>query len=165
MSAAELQNILDSGSAAAYYVSDAALPAMTPGAANAPSAWMVIDPSNQLCASERSALNAIAPVATSVAALAALPNNPLVFPKGMTGFGFFDQKARLILVASNPSTLPGAAAISGQISLSGTGFADGRHKVTDLFTGATRSLSFTGGKASFARTVNRWETLVFAIDP
>lgn len=160
-----LQAFLDSGSAAGYYVSDAALAKISKGSANAPSAWVVLEPGALLPASENASLSAIAPVVTSAAALAALPNQPLTFAKGMTGFGFFDQTNRLIVVASNPSTAPGASSSTGAIGMSGTGFSNGWHKWVNLLTGATGSVLFTNGAASMTQTLSRWDTQVYAFAP
>jgi len=165
MKPVDLQTFLDGGTAVGYYVSDAALPQIATSAGNAPFAWMVIDPTNQLSTSERSALTAIAPVATSAAALAALPNQPLTFPTGLTGFGFYDQTGRLIIVVSNPSPAVGAGAISGNIVLAGTGLTDGSHKLTNLLTGATATVSFSNGAGWLWQQVQRWDTAVLAISP
>jgi hypothetical protein len=160
-----LQSFLDSGSAAGYYVSDAALPKITKGTANAPFAWMVIDPSNSLPAWEKSQLAAIAPVVNSVAELAALPNQPLTFANGLTGFGFYDQTGRFIVVISNPSTAVGATTITGNVSATGTGLSNGSHTWTNLITGETGSLYFSNGAATATLSVARWDTQVYAINP
>ena len=73
-------------------MSDAALGAIAKGSAYAPSAWVVLDAGNgYMPAGEMSQLQAIAPVVTSVAGLAAVPQQPLTFSAGLSGFGFFDQ--------------------------------------------------------------------------
>jgi hypothetical protein len=165
MQPSDLQAFLDSGSASAYYVSDAALSAISQSAGNAPSAWMVIDPTNSLPEWEQNQLAAVAPVVTSASQLAALPDQPLTFPKGLTGFGFFDQNGRLIIVTSNPSTDPGAASITGTFTFSGTGFRDGLHNWTNLLTGESGSLYFSNGWSSAFRTIDRWDTEAYEIDP
>jgi len=165
MAAADLGNFLDSGSAAGYYVSDAALSTISKSAGNAPFAWMVIDPTNALPNWEESELAASAPVVKSAGQLAALPNKPLTFPAGLTGFGFYDQDGRLVVVTSNPSTAAGAAALSGQIKISGTSFSNGNHTWTNLLTGAKGSVSFSGGAAVMSQSIARWDTQVYAFDP
>lgn len=165
MQASDLQIFLDSGSASGYYVSDAALPAISQGGGNAPSAWVVIDPTNSLPAWEQSQLAAIAPVVNSASQLAALPNQPLTLPAGLTGFGFFDQNGRLIIVTSNPSTDPNATAITGTFTFNGTGFRDGLHNWSNLLTGESGSIYFSNGSSSAFRTIDRWDTQAYEIDP
>jgi hypothetical protein len=148
-----------------YYISDAALPKITKGGANAPFAWVVIDPTNQLTSSEQSELAAIAPVVKSQSALAALPNNPLTLPAGMSGFGFYDQNGRLILVLTNISVQPNAGSVSGTISLNGTSFSNGTHTWTSLLTRSSGPIGFSNGFGSLAKTLTRWDTDVIAISP
>gem|GEM_PF-5727739 len=156
-----LQAFVDAGGGVGYYVSDAALPTIRKDTANAPSAWVVLDAQGEMPQSELNALTAIAPVVSTPAGLAAAPSQPLLFGGGLTGFGFYDQSKRLIIVVTNPSTQPGAAAVSGTVSLSG--IAAGTYTVTDLFTNATTSLTVRGGKATMAVTEARWDTNVFAV--
>jgi hypothetical protein len=163
MSFTDLQGFLDSGTAAGYYVSDVALPKISKGSTNAPSAWMVIDPTGQLSASENSALSAIAPVVKSPAALAALSDQPLVFTGGVAGFGFYDQWGRLILVASNPSVQTTAATITGTIELSG--LTNGLYTISNLFSGVASSGTASGGTLNLPVSVTRWDTLVYAVTP
>jgi hypothetical protein len=157
----DLQQILDAHGLG-YYVSDEALGTIKKGAASAPSAWLVLDPQNMLPAAERQSLAAIAPVVNSVAALAALANQPLNVPPGMAGFGFYDQYNRLILVVSNPSSLPNAQPVSGQVRLSQ--LAPGTYSVTELFTGAQSSLTVGAtASASLPVSLSRWDTTVLAL--
>jgi len=155
-----LQSFVDGGGVAGYYVSDAALGTIGKNLANAPSAWIVLDAQGQMPQSELNQLAAIAPVVTSVAGLAALPNQPLSFTGGLTGFGFYDQNHRLIVVVSNPSTQPTATPLVGMIRL--TGLAGHRYVVTDLFSNTTQSLTATGGRAMMPVRMGRWDTRVFA---
>jgi hypothetical protein len=156
-----LQGFVDGGGGVGYYVSDAALPKIVQNTDNAPSAWIVLDAQGEMPQSELAALTAIAPVVTTPAALAATPNQPLVFNGGLTGFGFIDQAKQLILVVTNPSTQPGAAAVSGSVALSG--LPNGTYTVTDLFSNATTSLIVAAGKATMPVTEARWDTNVFQI--
>jgi hypothetical protein len=137
------------------------LPKIVQNTDNAPSAWIVLDAQGEMPQSELAALTAIAPVVTTPAALAATPNQPLVFNGGLTGFGFIDQAKQLILVVTNPSTQPGAAAVSGSVALSG--LPNGTYTVTDLFSNATTSLIVAAGKATMPVTEARWDTNVFQI--
>ena len=155
------QAFIDKGGAVGYYVSDAALGNIVKGHVNAPSAWIVLDDRGTMTATERNRLMAIAPIATSPAVLAALPNQPLTFTNGITGFGFYDQNNRLIVVASNPSSQPTAEWIAGTIKL--TQLAGSSYTATDLFTGATSHLTAVAGKATMPVTLSRWDTHVFAI--
>lgn len=143
--------------------------------------------------SEQQQLTAIAPIVTSVAELQALPTQPLLISttggsvapsascKGMgftqgnpditgtalSGFGFYDQAGRLIVVVSNPSPCPDAVSLSGVIQLKGLSLAGapptGSYTQTDLFAGTTSSLSVSSQGASIAVTVARWDTMAFAI--
>jgi hypothetical protein len=156
-----LQSFIDKGGVVGYYVSDAALGSISQSQANAPSAWIVLNDQGLMPSSERNQLAAIAPVVPSLAVLAAMPNQPLAFTGGLTGFGFYDQSHRLIIVVSNPSTQPTATALTGTIKLStltGTSYT-----ATDLFTNATSSLTVSGGHASLPVTLARWDTRVFAL--
>jgi hypothetical protein len=161
LSGTVLQPFVDQGGGVGYYVSDAALGAIAKGQANAPSAWIVLDDRGTMPAGERNRLAAIAPVVSTPADLAALPDQPLLFGPGLTGFGFYDQHGRLIVVVSNPSTLPTAASIAGSIAL--THLAGGSYTATDLFAGTTSRLAVTEGHATLPVTVARWDTLVFAL--
>ncbi len=155
-----LQAYLDKGGVAGYYVSDAALMKIVKGQANAPSAWIVLNANGGLPASEHNRLAAIAPVVTTAAAMQALPNQPLQFTNGLTGFGFYDQTHRLIVVVSNPSTQPTAATIAGAIKLSG--LHGPSYTVTDLFANTTSSVTVTGGHATMPVSLTRWDTRAFA---
>jgi hypothetical protein len=159
--AAELQGLIDGGAPVGYYVSDAALMAIAKNAA--PSAWIVPDAGGSLPAAEQSALQTIAPVVTSADALAALPDQPLKFSKGLAGFGFHDAGGRLILVVSNPSTQPDAEAISGTIQLAKLDAADGVHQLRNLLTGSSQPVTVSGHGATVPVDVARWETVVFSL--
>jgi hypothetical protein len=158
-----LQAFIDAGGGAGYYVSDAALGQIGKGLANAPSAWIMLDTQGQMPASERNRLAAIAPIATTPAVLSALPNQPLAFTGGLTGFGFYDPSHRLIIVVSNPGTQPGAGAVAGTIKLSG--LAGSQYTVTDLFTHQSATLAVGGGHTSLPVTVSRWNTCAFVLSP
>ena len=112
---ADLQVLLDSGAPVGYYISDVALPKISQAAGNAPSAWVVIDPTNVLPPSEMVSLKAVAPVVTSLAQLAALPDQPLLFSQGLAGFGFRAQTGQIVVVVSNPSTSANAPSVSGSV--------------------------------------------------
>lgn len=155
-----LQSFIDQGGVVGYYVSDTALGSIVKGQANAPSAWVVLDAQGTLPDGERRQLAAIAPIVASVAAQAGLPNQPLGFTGGLTGFGFYDQTHRAIVVVSNPSTLADAGTRVGSIRLAqlpGTSCT-----ATDLFTGAATSLPVSGGQATMPISVARWDTHVLA---
>jgi hypothetical protein len=157
---AVLQSFIDRGGVVGYYVSDAALGRIAARQANAPSAWIVLDDQGMLPARERSQLAAIAPVVGSAGALAALANQPLAFTGGLTGFGFYDQNHRLIVVVSNPSSLPTATPLAGAIRL--TQLAGSGYAATNLFTNETSAGPISDGAASLSVTLGRWDTEVFA---
>jgi hypothetical protein len=156
-----LQTFIDSGGVVGYYVSDAALPKIVKGHADAPSAWIVLNADGTLPASERNQLAAIAPIVTSRAALASLPNQPLAFTGGLTGFGFYDQNHRLIVVVSNPSSNATAGTLTGMMNL--THLSGTSYTATEMFTGATTHITAAGNRASVPLSVARWDTQVFAI--
>ena len=157
---AELQALLDAHGLG-YYVSDAALGQIHKGDAAAPSAWIV--PGDGAVAllppAERQALDAVAPI---VGSAADLPDEPLATPAGMTGFGFYDQHDRLILVLSNPGTAPDALPVSGTVRLSG--LVPASYQVTELFTGTASPLTVDRtGSATLQVALARWDTQAFAL--
>jgi hypothetical protein len=154
-----LQGFLDGGGTVGYYVSDAALPAL--GAANAPSAWVVLGAGATLPESERAALQALAPIVTSAAELAALPHQPLHISGGLAGFGFVANTGLVTVVVSNPSSSPSAASVEGTITVSeGT---PGRYVVTELQTGTTTVATQANGSIAWPVNVARWDTQIFSI--
>jgi hypothetical protein len=155
-----LQTFIDAGGVAGYYVSDAALPKIARGQTNAPSAWVVLDDRGMLPAVERARLAAIAPIVSSAAELAARPDQPLAFSGGLTGFGFYDQNHRLIVVVSNPGSRPDAGPLSGTIALSG--LTGATYTATDLFSHATFAAAVGKGVATVPVTLARWDTRAFA---
>jgi len=162
--AADLQGLIDSGAPVGYYVSDAALAAVgKDGAHNAPSAWIVMDAAELLPPTEQSALQAIAPVATSADALAALPDQPLKLSKGLAGFGFYDAGGALILVIGNPATGPDAQPVSGTVQLTKLAAVDGSYQLRNLLTGATQSITISNHRATFPAEVTRWDTIILSL--
>jgi hypothetical protein len=157
---AALQELLDSGAPLGYYVSDAALPKISTASGNAPSAWVVIDPSNMLPASELASLKAVAPVVTSLAQLAALPGQPLLFSGGLAGFGFRAQTGQIVVVASNPSTAAAAPSVTGTIEAH---VGAGSFSLTERFSGAKFTITATKGTIDWPVTIAPWDTQVFVI--
>jgi len=157
----DIGTILDAGVGVNYFVSDAALSKITTTNGAAPSAWIVIDRHNFMTSSERQKLAAIAPIVSSAAGVASLPNQPLTFSNGLTGFGFYDQNSRLIVVVSNPSTAANASAISGTINLGQ--LADGSYKMQNLFTNATSQITVSNGVAKVPVSLSRWDSQAYAI--
>jgi hypothetical protein len=157
----DVQAFLDGGGLVGYYVSDAGLPAIASGSVAAPSAWVVLDTNGVLPAKELAALKAIAPVATSAAELAALPNQALAMSAGLAGFGFRDQANRPVIVVSNPSTSATATSIVGTVQAAGLGA--GVFHVTELQSGTKRVVPAVDGVVAWPVDVSRWDTLVFQI--
>jgi hypothetical protein len=157
---AELQGLLDSGAPVGYYVSDAALPFISQAAGNAPSAWVLLDAGNFLPADERAALEAVAPVVTTLAQLAALPNQPLIIPQGLAGFGFRDRRGQLVVVASNPSTAANAGSVGGTIEAR---LGAGIYTVTELQSGSKQTLTATDGVVRWETSLTRWDTEIFEV--
>jgi hypothetical protein len=148
-----LLNFKAGGGAVNYYVSDAALPALT--AAAKPAAWLVLD--GTLPASELASLKAIAPVITSLAAAKTYAKAPLTYSAGLSGIGFYDQKNRLIVTASNG----GAGTINGTIAL--RTLPVGTYVATDLFSNTCVRFNITNSGGALPVTVARWDTRVLAI--
>jgi len=157
----DLQALLDGGAPVGYYVSDAALPQISAKAGNVPSAWIVLNAGTFLPPGELTSLQAIAPVVTSPAGLAALPNQSLSLPAGLAGFGFWSQTGALIIVVSNPSPAGNAASMSGDVHFAWPSGAAVR--VTELQSGTTVKVRAVDGLVSLPVTVSRWDTLIFQI--
>ena len=159
----DLVTLKNAGAPVGYYVSDAALNTLQPGAK--PSAWVVLDRaspsdgSDLLPATELQALQAIAPVVGSASALASLPNQPLSYGAGLTGIGFYDQNGRLILTATNL----GDASIDGTIALKT--LASGIYAATDLFSDQVTTFTVGQGQGFLPVSLSRWDTTAFAIVP
>jgi hypothetical protein len=154
-----LQRFLDGGGSVGYYVSDAALPFISGDAA--PSAWVVLGAGDLLPSGERGALEAMAPVVTSAAALAALPNQPLRMSQGLAGFGFVSQTGQLIVVVSNPGTSAAAGDVTGMIKVLQA--ASGKYVVTELQSGARSAVQQADGAVSWKVDVARWDTQIFSV--
>jgi hypothetical protein len=120
----------------------------------------VLDDRGLLPEGERARLAAIAPIVASAAELAALPDQPLAFDGGLTGFGFYDQTHRLIVVVSNPSSQPDAGPLSGTIALSG--LIGSTYTATDLFTHVPFPVAVDKGVATVPVTLARWDTRALA---
>jgi len=160
----DMGNVLNSGKAPiGYFISDAALSKgnLRNGDAAAPSAFLIATHSDLIPSSELSALQAIAPVVTSVDALDALTGQPLKFTGGVCGFGFIAADGRLIIVARHPSAAQNATSITGTIVLNG--LVNGSYTATELFTNSTVSVTVSGGTATISITLSRWDTLVYAL--
>jgi hypothetical protein len=155
---ATLQALLDSGAPIGYYVSDAALPKISQAAGNAPSAWVVIDPTGLLPAAEMARLKATAPVVTSLSQLAALPEQPLLFTQGLAGFGFRAQTGKVVVVVSNPSTDAAAASLSGHISAR---VGNGTFTVMEQLGGTKQTITAVAGVVDVPVTLLPWDTKVF----
>ena len=165
-----ITRLQDAGVPFGYYVSDSALAAIGPE--NAPSAWIIPQRYHQgqdlFSASEIAALRAKAPVLVGEEALA--HHHPLSFRDSdpdaqITGFGFYDQSGRLIVVASDRVDFDDTAArravgVTVEIDL-----ADDRYAARNLVTGETTQFDVTGGSGSFDVTIGRWDTLALAITP
>jgi hypothetical protein len=162
--AADLRDLIDGGAPVGYYVSDAALGAIGKDRArNSPSAWIVPDADGLLPPAEQSALQAVAPVTTSAEALAALPDQPLKLPKGLSGFGFYNAGGALILVIGNPDTRPDAKSVSGTVQLTKLEVADGVHQLRNPLTGSSQQIAVSGHSATFPVDVARWDTIILSL--
>jgi len=161
VSPTDIATILNAGVGVNYYVGQDSLSKITTSSGGAPSAWIVLDKHNYLSSNERTQLSAIAPIVSSAAAVASLSNQPLTFSNGLTGFGFYDQNSRLIVVVSNPSTQTNASAISGTINLGQ--LANGTYKMQNLFTNASSQITVSNGTAKVPVSLSRWDTQAYVI--
>lgn len=161
--AADLQAAIDGGAPVGYYVSDAALPAIHKGTANAPSAWIVLDADGRLPADEQASLSAVAPVVTATVAVNALQDQPFTLSRGLAGFGFYDAKGALVFVVSNPPTAADAQTVDGTVKLAGLTLPDGAHALKDLLTNATRPVQVVNHQATIPVHLARWDTAIFSL--
>ncbi|PWC32989.1 carbohydrate-binding domain-containing protein [Azospirillum sp. TSO35-2] len=158
----------DAGVPFGYYVSDEALPSIT--AANAPSAWIIPQATynghNLFSDAEIAALKAKAPVLIGDEALNY--HHPLTFTDKdadaqITGYGFYDQKDRLIVVASDRVDFNDTAARKAVATHVELQLASGHYKVEDLMHHTTQSFDVVNGTGGFDTTIARWDTGVYAI--
>ncbi|WP_042445654.1 carbohydrate-binding domain-containing protein [Azospirillum sp. B510] len=158
----------DAGVPFGYYVSDAALPAMTK--AGAPSAWIIPQATYQGHAlfsdAEIAALKAKAPVLIGDEALTY--HHPLTFTDKdpdaqITGYGFYDQKDRLIVVASDRVDFNDTAARKAVATHVELQLADGHYTVQDLMHNGSQGFDVVNGVGGFDTTIARWDTGVYAI--
>lgn len=160
----------DAGVAFGTYVSDEALPAIT--AANAPSAWIIpqrtYNGHDLFTDAEIARLKATAPVLVGDEAITY--HHPLSFTDSdpdaqITGYGFYDQSDRLIVVASDRVDFDDTAArraVATHVELS---LRNGHYRVEDLIHHTTQSFDVLDGSGGFDTTIARWDTGVFAITP
>ncbi|PWC89379.1 hypothetical protein TSH100_04875 [Azospirillum sp. TSH100] len=158
----------DAGVPFGYYVSDAALPSMTK--ASAPSAFIIpqatYEGHNLFSDAEIAALKAKAPVLIGDEALNY--HHPLTFTDKdpdaqITGYGFYDQKDRLIVVASDRVDFNDTAsrkAVATHVDLQ---LANGHYSVQDLMHNTTQGFDVVNGVGGFDTTIARWDTGVYAI--
>ena len=156
------------GLACNYYVSEVALDKIGD---HVPTFWIIplqqgmkADP---LSKAEHDRLTKIAPVVIDENAVND-ERNPLRFSggnHGITGFGFYDQTDRLIVVVSDAivkgesnNNLPATtAAVSIRLP-------NGNYVAKELFGGEVIEFRVTGSKGQFTADLARWDTKVFAIE-
>lgn len=139
----------NAGGSASYYVSDAAIPALTVAAR--PSAWVILDGS--LSAAETATLTKAAPGAPILTGNATSPKLPVVFPTGLTGTAFYDQTGRLIVTVTNLTS----ATITGNVTV--RPMAGSKWTATYLFANTSKG----GSGNALSVTVTRWDTLAIAL--
>ncbi|MBP2305383.1 carbohydrate-binding domain-containing protein [Azospirillum melinis] len=158
----------DAGVPFGYYVSDAALSSMTK--ASAPSAFIIpqatYEGHNLFSDAEIAALKAKAPVLIGDEALNY--HHPLTFTDKdpdaqITGYGFYDQKDRLIVVASDRVDFNDTAARKAVATHVELQLANGHYTVQDLMHNTTQGFDVVNGVGSFDTTIARWDTGVYAI--
>ena len=161
-------NLREAGLPFNYYVSDAALPNLKPDFR--PTAWLVpdryINNQDKLPANERQVLESIAPILDAEQAKA---HSPLRFSttqtdRTITGFGFFDQHGRLIIMAGDQIKLGESNnalnAVQATITLD---LPDGQYTAKELFTNKVVNFTVREGTGTFTTTLDRWDTQVFAV--
>lgn len=158
----------DAGVTFGYYVSDAALSTMTE--ASTPSAWIIPQATyggqSLFSDAEIAALEAKAPVLIGDEALNY--KHPLTFTDNdpdaqITGYGFYDQLDRLIVVASDRVDFDDTAARKSVETHVELQLANGHYTVHDLIHNTTQSFDVVNGIGSFETTIDRWDTGVYAI--
>jgi hypothetical protein len=151
-----------------YYASDAVLENLK-DESQQPSAWIIPDKAELLPESEQQVLEETAPVLT--AEEAKTYDYPLEFSSAqanrtITGFGFYDQSDRLIVVASDKiqfgESNNNLGSVKAMVNLE---LPDGEYTARELLTGKETNFSVTSGSGEFKTTINRWDTNVFAITP
>jgi hypothetical protein len=148
-----LMNFKNGGGAVNYYVATAGLAKLQ--AVSKPAAWLVLD--GGVPAAELNRLKTIAPVLSSLAAAKSFANAPLTYSTGLTGIGFYDQRNRLIVTATNQ----GAGTANGKITLKT--LPAGSYTATDLFTGGVIKFSVAAAGGGIPLSVARWDTRAFAV--
>ncbi|PGH55833.1 hypothetical protein CRT60_21485 [Azospirillum palustre] len=158
----------DAGVPFGYYVSDAALSSMTK--ASAPSAFIIPQATYEghtlFSDAEIAALKAKAPVLIGDEALNY--HHPLSFTDKdpdaqITGYGFYDQKDRLIVVASDRVDFNDTAARKAVATHVELQLANGHYTVQDLMHNTTQGFDVVNGVGGFDTTISRWDTGVYAI--
>jgi hypothetical protein len=141
----KLVSFKQAGNPVGYYVSDLGITSMTKN--SYPAAWIVLD--GTLNNTETTALKRIAPI-ISPSLAKTWAKAPLKFSSGVTGFGFYDQNNRLIIIATNTTDSDVNAIIT----------------LNPLPANVTSAISlFDGSVVDLTKTVkiSRWDTLVLAI--
>jgi hypothetical protein len=153
MNPAILMHFKNGGGAVNYYVATAGLSKLQAG--SKPTAWLVLD--GGVPAAELAKLRAIAPVLTSLSAAKNFANAPLAYSNGLTGIGFYDQRNRLIVTATNQ----GAGSVSGNITLKT--LPAGKYTATDLIAGGAINFTVGANGGALPISVARWDTRAFSI--
>jgi hypothetical protein len=158
-------SLREQGLACNYYVSEPALNRIS-----APVFWVIpvqdAGKVNPLSQAEYDRLAKIAPVVIGEDAVKE-ERNSLRFSggnHGITGFGFYDQTDRLIVVVSDVivkgesnNALP---ATTATVLLR---LPDGNYNAQELFSGEVIEFNISSGKGEFKTDLARWDTKVFAI--
>jgi hypothetical protein len=154
-----LGNFKSGGGLVNYYVSDAALDQLKPNAK--PAAWILLEKASLLSATERSKLEAVAPILTSLTEAKNFAIAPLKFSTtNLSGDGFYDQNDRLIILATNLTDQYLDAATT---SMTLRGLPLGQYLATDLFSNGQFNFSVTDASVTISFDVTRWDTRAFAI--
>jgi hypothetical protein len=149
------------GIATDYFVSDVGVPAL--GRAGYPAAWIVLERydsagNDLLPASERTALQAIAPILSTTSDIQIFPK-PLSYSANATGVGFYDQNNHLIVTASNLLSTDQTVTVSLET------LPDGQYTATDFFNPTTTiPVTVVNHQGSFAVPLTRWDTRAFSIN-
>lgn len=165
-----ITDIKESGVPFNYYVSDAALENI--GKDFNPTAWIVPERSlngkDLLPEDEQKLLEEIAPVLSEEQAKQ--KEHPLSFTNSqnrtITGFGFYDQNDRLIVVASDQIKFGETNSKLGSVKTTvNLKLSDGNYTAQNLLTGKEIDFKATSGSGKFETDIERWDTQVFAITP
>ena len=135
-----------------FYMTDAALDSLKPEAR--PTAWMVPSPA-RLPEAERRKLSAMAPI---LGADSAAKTSPIRATGRGRAWGFWDQDSALVVLVSNPDSIP----ITTTVSIAGLGTGDWTISYFGI-ADSTRLFKPQAGKTSATMTIGPYDTRAYLL--